>query len=117
MPRPRSPKGKMEKTDKENSEYQRGEIRKLKKRVRMLERENARLSKYLRNTIDWLPDEEDAPIPSLRPPKWECKACGHTKFSELILPFSSGRVIKHRKCLECDEREKIVTMPEEGVDV
>lgn len=112
MPKPRHPHKKPERSEKESAQFYKGQIRQLKKRIKVLERENARLSKYLRHAISWLPEEEEddrVPIPSLRTPEWTCKLCAHTKFSEVVLPQANGKkTIKHIKCLNCGDREKIV---------
>jgi len=112
MPKPRYPHKKPERSEKESAQFYKGQIRQLKKRIKVLERENSRLSKYLRNAISWLPEEteDQVPIPSLRTPDWTCKSCGHTKCSEVVLPQANGKkTIKHIKCLNCGDREKIVT--------
>lgn len=114
MPKPKSPQKKPERSEKESAQFYKGQIRQLKKRVKILERENSRLSKYLRNAISWLPEESESEpetelIPSLRPTAWTCKPCGHTKYSEVVFPQANGlKTIKHVKCLNCGDREKII---------
>ena len=117
MPKPKSPHKKPERSEKESVQYLKGEVRQLKKRCKILERENSRLNKYLRAAISWLPDDEesvDTPIPSLRPTEWTCKPCGHTKKTEIVLPQADGKVTrKHVKCLNCGHKELYIEQVDE----
>ena len=98
-------KTKQKRSESEEKEYYKGVIRKKNKRIKLLERENARLTQYLMRDdweYDW--DEEESKLLALKKESfWSCSVCKSTEFSELILPLR-----KYITCDSCGKRTKVV---------
>ena len=68
-----SRKSKIKRSDAEEKEYYKGLVRKRDKRIKLLEREVSRLTKYLMRDdtgYDW--DEEESKIIPPKPDSWIC---------------------------------------------
>ena len=105
--RSRSSKPKI--SDAEEKEYYRGLVRKRDKRIKLLEREVSRLTKYLMQADFDHYCEEDEPI--IKAPKktsnWSCPKCNHSECDELII----GRGMSMRKyvtCKGCSNRTRVI---------
>ena len=89
-------------SDAEEKEYLKGEVRKRDKRIKSLEKEVGRLTKYLMRDdwdFDW--DEKESKVKS--PKKWKCSKCGFDRFDQIELP--QGDIIKrYVTCKGCGHR-------------
>lgn len=110
--------GRSDFEDREDREQLRGLVRHLRKRVKALERENSRLTKYLIHAnyeADWSDPEE----PVIKSPRngesdWKCVSCGSTDHKKLDIPRLNC-IIRYITCDGCGIRSK-VTLDEQPVD-
>lgn len=107
---------KPDRTDAEEKTYYKGKVRGLQKRVKVLEREVSRLTKYLVQANFEMVGEDDGDITIKAPPKdtgWKCDECDHDECHELTLPFRGG-FKTYFTCRQCGNRTRIVA--DERVD-
>jgi len=110
-------KTRRNKSDIEDKEYLKGLLRKKDKRIKVLEREVSRLTKYLmRADFDYNYDENEEVV--IKAPhkeeKWKCSECGHAECSEITL--SPGNIArKFITCKGCGNRTRI-DLNDETVD-
>lgn len=100
-------KTRRSRSEVEDREHLRGIIRKKDKRIRLLEREVSRLTKYLmRVDFDVVYDEDEPRIKAPpREPDWTCKECGGHECDELILP-QRNLIRKYTTCRDCGNKTR-----------
>lgn len=101
-------KNKTRRSESEEKEYYKGLIRKKDKRIKILEREISRLTKYLaRGEVECEWDSEEGRIKSpANHDQWVCERCGSTECDELVLP-QKHLVRKYITCKKCGNRSRV----------
>ena len=100
-----SRKKKLPLSDAEEKEYLKGEVRKKDKKIKSLEREVNRLTKYLmREEVNYEWNEEELKIKApAKEKQWKCPGCNSTKKDEITLP--QGNIVKkYIICKDCGKK-------------
>jgi len=102
-------KPKIVRSAAEEKKHYKGVIRDKNKRIKILEREVSRLSKYLvREGFEYKWDEEENQVASPNQgPDWECVKCEHNECYEFELPQGSS-IRKYFTCKNCGNRTRAV---------
>ena len=101
-------KTKIKRSEAEEKEYYKGLVRKKDKRIKLLEREVARLSKYLMRS-DWEEDHEEIeqkPVNTKKKKTWVCVKCGADDYDEITLP-QRNLIRKYTTCNGCGNRTRV----------
>ena len=102
-------KKKIKRSDLEEKAYYKGLVRKKDKRIKSLEKEVSRLSKYLmRDDWDYEWDEDESKLTAPKKEKvWSCVKCETSEYHELIVPQKDS-FRRYTTCKNCGNRTKVI---------